>query len=142
MTHKIKTILLVDDDHDDQLLFQEALSEADNSILFQSACNGVDALEKLNFAENDMPDLIFMDVNMPKMNGIDCLIEIKKSEKLKMLPVMMYSTSSFSQYQKECFDHGAIDYIVKPDDYGRLCDTLKNIINSEIPISSKKPIAL
>jgi len=133
---------LVDDDSDDQLLFQEALSEADSAITFQSACNGIDALEKLNSEGYNLPDLIFMDVNMPKMNGIDCLIEIKKSEKLKMLPVMMYSTSSFSQYQKECFEHGAIDYIVKPDDYGRLCETLKNIINSELPISSNEPIAI
>lgn len=133
---------MVDDDSDDQLLFHEALSEADNAIKFQSACNGIDALEKLNSDGYNLPDLIFMDVNMPKMNGIDCLIEIKKSEKLKMLPVMMYSTSSYSQYQKECFEHGAVDYIVKPDDYGRLCQTLKNIINSELPISSKEPIAI
>lgn len=142
MTNKIKTILLIDDDHDDQLLFKDALSEVDDSVVFLSACNGIDALEKLNSEEIAKPDLIFMDVNMPKMNGIDCLREIKKSENLKTLPVMMYSTSSFSEYQKECFENGAIDYIVKPDDYWLLCDKLKNILNTEIPISSKNPMSL
>lgn len=138
MTQKIKTILLVDDDQDDQLLFQDALSETDNSVDYLSAFNGVEALEKLNSQTIPIPDLIFMDVNMPKMNGIDCLKEIKKSDDFKNIPVMMYSTSSFSEYKKVCFENGAIDYIVKPDDYRLLCDTLKNILNSELP---NKPIS-
>lgn len=133
MTNKIKTILLVDDDYDDQLLFKDALAEADDSVLYLSANNGIDALEKLNSENITIPDLVFMDVNMPKMNGIDCLKEIKKSEKLKPIPIMMYSTSSFSEYQKECFENGAIGYIVKPDDYWQLCDKLKDILNSELP---------
>lgn len=122
----------MDDDHDDQLLFKEALSEADNSVIYQFAYNGIDALEKLNSKEDELPELIFLDVNMPKMNGIDCLKEIKKIERLKNIPVMMYSTSSFSQYKKECFENGAIDYIVKPDDYKQLCTTLKSILNSNL----------
>lgn len=140
MTHKIKTILLVDDDHDDQHLFKEALSEADSSIHYLCAFNGIDALEKLNSEETTTPDLVFMDVNMPKMNGIDCLKEIKKSENLRQIPVMMYSTSSFSEYQKECFENGAIDYIVKPDDYLQLCNKLKDILNSELPIKNTQSL--
>ena len=135
MTYKIKTILLVDDDHDDQLLFKEALSEADNTIMYRSAFNGIDALEKLSSKEIRLPELIFLDVNMPKMNGIDCLKELKKSETLKNIPVMMYSTSSFSEYKKECFENGAIDYIVKPDDYKQLCLKLKNILNNDLNLT-------
>ena len=135
MTYKIKTILLVDDDHDDQLLFKEALSEADNTIMYRSAFNGIDALEKLSSKEMGLPELIFLDVNMPKMNGIDCLKELKKSETLKNIPVMMYSTSSFSEYKKECFENGAIDYIVKPDDYKQLCLKLKNILNNDLNLT-------
>jgi Response regulator containing CheY-like receiver, AAA-type ATPase, and DNA-binding domains len=128
----IKTILLVDDDQDDQLLFKEALSEADNSVFYQSACNGIDALEKLNSGAVVLPQLIFLDVNMPKMNGIDCLKELKKIDYLKDIPVLMYSTSSFSEFKKECFNNGAVDYIVKPDDYGQLCKKLKEILNSDL----------
>jgi len=132
VTHIIKTILLVDDDHDDQLLFKEALSEADNSIVYHAAFNGIDALEKLNSGEIKIPDLIFLDVNMPKMNGIDCLKELKKADNLKKIPVLMYSTSSFSEYKKECFENGALSYIVKPDDYGQLCGKLKHILNTDL----------
>lgn len=137
MTYIIKTILLVDDDHDDQLLFKEALSEADNTIMYQSAFNGIDALEKLASSAIEMPELIFLDVNMPKMNGIDCLKELKKTESLKNIPVIMYSTSSFSEYKRECFENGAIDYIVKPDDYRQLCLKLKNILNSDLNLTTQ-----
>jgi len=127
----------VDDDQDDQMLFREALSEADNSIVYQAAFNGIDALEKLNSSEIPTPDLIFLDVNMPKMNGIDCLKEIKKSRTLENIPVLMYSTSSFSEYTKECFEYGALDYIVKPDDYAKLCTTIKQILNSDLPFTTQ-----
>jgi len=76
--------------------------------------------------------LIFLDVNMPKMNGIDCLKELKKADNLKKIPVLMYSTSSFSEYKKECFENGALSYIVKPDDYGQLCGKLKHILNTDL----------
>lgn len=122
----------MDDDQDDQLLFKEALHEAKNSVIYQSACNGIDALDKLNSQLENLPDLIFLDVNMPKMNGIDCLKELKKSDSLKNIPVLMYSTSSFSEYKKQCFANGALDYIVKPDDFNQLCLKLKSILENGI----------
>ncbi|MGK4566267.1 response regulator [Flavobacterium sp. 3HN19-14] len=133
MSQKIHTILLVDDDPDDQMLFSEALSEANAAVIYTSANDGVEALEQLNPGGKPLPDLIFMDVNMPRMDGISCLKEIRKIEQLRGIPVVMYSTSSY--YQKECYEYGALDYIEKPTDYSKLCNTLKNILSSHLPAS-------
>ena len=128
MAKKYNTILLVDDDPDDQLLFKEALKEADTLVLCLTACNGIDALEKLNCVTVPIPDLIFMDVNMPRMNGIDCLKEMQRNVLLKDIPVIMYSTSCSPAYQKECFDNGAVFYMEKPNDFIKLCNTLQDIV--------------
>jgi len=128
-----KTILLVDDDQDDQLLFTEALNEADAAVLCLTAMNGIDALEKLNSGFALMPNLVFMDVNMPRMNGIDCLKKIQQSAVLKDIPVVMYSTSCSPAYQKECFDNGAVHYMEKPNDFAQLCNSLKRIVTHGIP---------
>jgi CheY-like chemotaxis protein len=128
VSKKIRAILLVDDDQDDQLLFHEALSEADTSVACLSAVNGIDALEKLNSGSIAIPDVIFMDVNMPKMNGLDCLLALQKSPGLKAIPVIMYSTYCSSDFQKKCTDNGAIGYIEKPTDFWQLCGQLKHIL--------------
>ena len=132
MIQKINSILLVDDDPDDQLLFQEALSDADNSIRYTSASDGIHALELLNAEGAVLPELIFMDVNMPRMNGLDCLKEIQKSTKLKHIHVIMYSTSCSVEYQKECFANGAVDYIEKPNDFKTLCTRIDGVIRQGI----------
>jgi len=130
---KTITILRTNDEPYDRFLFGEALSLADKSVRYLSAFDGVDALEKLNTVDMLPPDLIFLDVNMPRMNGIDCLKQIKSSEKLKSIPVIMYSTSSY--YQPECIAHGASHYLEKPNDFSQLCDTLKFILTEGFPLS-------
>ena len=130
---KITRIFLTDDDPDDRFLFEEALSLAGESVRYFYACDGIDALEKLHSADIP-PDIIFMDVNMPRMNGIDCLKEIKGSEKLKSIPVIMYSTSSY--YQPECIEHGASDYLEKPSDFSQLCEKIKFILTEGLPLSN------
>jgi len=126
---QIQSILLTDDDPDDRFLFEEALSVADASVQLHIAVDGVDALEKLR-AASGLPDVIFMDVNMPRMNGIDCLRELSKSA-FKSIPVIMYSTSS--HYRKECFENGAIDYMEKPSDFEQLCTKLKLVLRQGLP---------
>lgn len=124
----MRTILFVDDDQDDQLLFQEALLEADGTAVYISASDGVDLFEKLNAVELPTPDLIFMDINMPKKNGIDSLKELKRSERFKSIPVIMYSTSSSKEHQKECIENGAIGYVEKPSDFDQICAKIKSIL--------------
>ncbi|RWW98763.1 response regulator [Flavobacterium cerinum] len=126
----MRTILFVDDDQDDQLLFQEALSEADSTAVYLSATDGVDLFEKLNTGKTATPDLIFMDINMPKMNGIESLKELKRSERFKSIPVIMYSTSSSKEHQKICLESGAIGYVEKPNDFDQICARIKSILHN------------
>jgi CheY-like chemotaxis protein len=108
---------------------------ADPSIQLQIAGDGVDALEKLH-AQKDLPDVIFMDVNMPRMNGIECLKELNKSA-LQSIPVIMYSTSS--HYKRECLDNGAVDYIEKPSDFEQLCHKIKSVLHKGLPQTPANP---
>jgi CheY-like chemotaxis protein len=89
-------ILYADDDQDDQLLIKQAFQKYDNSIKVQSAFNGEEALTQLNNldAQQLHPCLIILDINMPKMNGKEALVKIRQSEKLKNIPVVLFSTSS------------------------------------------------
>lgn len=114
---KPTSILFVDDDADDTFLFREVLAEIDSSLLFSSASNGEEALEKLAVQEIHLPQLIFMDLNMPRMNGRECLAAIKRSEKLKHIPVIIYTTSSYIKDKEEVLQNGAAFYITKPANY-------------------------
>ena len=128
MNKKIQSILLVEDDQDDQLLFQEALAVADGTVRCTSACNGIDALEQLNAAEQ-LPDVMVIDVNMPKMNGIDCLKAIKQSDRLQAIPIIMYSTSCSKDCQQDCLNSGAAGFMNKPSDFLELISKIKQIIS-------------
>lgn len=137
---KIKSILLVDDDPDDQLLFREALSEADNSVACYSASNGIDAIEKLTSGAVGAPDIIFMDVNMPRMNGIECLKALQKTRVAVEVPVVMYSTSDSPEHKKLSFENGAAKYLEKPNDFRELCNKLKAILNDGLLNLTDKPV--
>ena len=90
--NKAKNIFLVEDDEDDQQFFQEAITDIDNTICLKLAVNGLDALNKLG-SMSILPDLIFMDINMPLMNGLDCLVKLKSNAQFKNIPVVILSTS-------------------------------------------------
>lgn len=85
-------ILTIDDDPDDGFIFQEAIHEIDPDIRCQFVGKPHDAIKLLSDATDVLPDLIFLDVNMPCMDGSECLMEIRKIEKLKAVPVIMLST--------------------------------------------------
>src|SRR6201991_4710743 len=97
----IKDILLVDDDLDDIDFFQEALHEIDSRIQLHSAKNGLSALEFLRKTQTITPNLIFLDINMPEMNGWQCLKELKGSPLLKQIPVILYSTSAIKMDEQK-----------------------------------------
>ena len=86
------TFLLVDDDLDDQEVFKEALDEISPSIILRTALNGEDALAILASQSYPLPDYIFMDLNMPRMSGHQCLSLIKSNVRLKDLRVIIYTT--------------------------------------------------
>ncbi|HEY0356261.1 MAG TPA: response regulator [Flavisolibacter sp.] len=122
---RIHKILLVDDDLDDQFVFDLALKSIDPDVVVDTAKDGIDALDKLREPEV-YPELIFLDMNMPRMNGRDFLQQIKSLPSLAHIPVIMYSTSSSPELMEETRRLGALDYIVKPNSFDELCTVLQS----------------
>jgi CheY-like chemotaxis protein len=106
-------ILLVDDDPDDKFLFLEALRKAAEWSSCSYCSSGTDALKWLMNAEL-LPHYIFLDLNMPRLNGKDVLKEIKKDGRLHQIPVIIYSTSNQETDKQECIRLGAALYVTKP----------------------------
>ncbi len=122
-----KMCFLVDDDVDDQEIFALALRKVDPDINCLFANDGIDALSKLQQDESFIPDYIFLDLNMPRMNGRQCLIELKKIDRLSHVPVIMYSTSSEQKDIHETKSLGATDYVAKPPSISTLTQALAHI---------------
>jgi CheY-like chemotaxis protein len=110
----MKKILLADDDIDDAEVFQEALSRACAATTFKRFEDGAQLLEYLVSSYPNLPDLIFLDLNMPEMNGWQCLAALKSSSKLKSVPVIMYTTSTNPRDREIASDLNAHGLIVKP----------------------------
>ena len=120
--------LLVDDDLDDQEVFLMTLEKIDKNIECLTANNGVEALSLLTAKETILPDYIFLDVNMPKMNGIECLRNIKDLSYLNKCKIFMYSTTSETSVVEKSKKLGATDFIVKPASPAKLKETLSIIL--------------
>ena len=118
-----KSFFLVDDDTDDAGLFCEALKEVDPSAVCHLASHGEEALEILERV--GAPDIIFLDINMPRMNGWECLAELKTSDAYKDIPVIMYSTSSYQREIDIAKEAGALCFFTKPDSYKDLKKMLR-----------------
>lgn len=108
-----KTILLVDDDPEEHEIFKYALQKFNSNIEFVSATNGKVAL---NVLQKGLPDWIFLDINMPGMNGIDTLYAIKRMNETRDIPVFMYSTSDGYNHGALSLSLGAKKYLRKPND--------------------------
>lgn len=121
----ILKILLIDDDEDDYVVFKLALSEVDEAIeLFYGSC----ADDISTVLAQTKPQLIFLDINLPRMNGIECLQQLQNDEQGKAIPVVMYSSSELPRDLQQSFDAGASLYFRKPTDLSSLIAALKKII--------------
>ena len=120
-------ILLIDDDDDDQEIFIAALKKLPCSIKCTALSNAKEALEKLN-GKALHPQLIFLDLNMPVMNGQQFLFEIKKDDVLKTIPVIIISTSSHPATIKLTKEMGAHEFITKPNRFDELVAILQTIL--------------
>jgi len=109
------TILIVDDDEDDKQLFIESAKEVDENITCLTAVDGQDALRYLKDENNPLPDFIFLDLRMPRINGRQCLDEIRKDERLSRIKVFIYTTSIDTRESIELKQKGALHFISKPD---------------------------
>ena len=125
----IRSVLLVDDDLDDQDIFRTALSEVAASVALTTANNGEDALQKLH-GNSHYPDLIFLDINMPVLNGFDTLAQIKKEDPIKEIPVFIYTTSARPEDIEKAKELGALDCVKKPADFLELCRFISSVLNT------------
>jgi CheY-like chemotaxis protein len=124
-----KTFLLVEDDSDDTELFTEAIGAVDASVLCYSAADGREALAKLNAKSIGAPDLIFLDINMPGMNGWQLLNRLKSDQSYKDIPVIMYSTSSQIKDIKNASASGALCFFTKPNSFLKLKKILEVVVS-------------
>ncbi|MFD2570569.1 response regulator [Spirosoma soli] len=122
------TCFLIDDDEDDQEIFALALKKVSSSIACSFADDGTDALRKLQQDETFTPQYIFLDLNMPGMNGKQCLSELKKINRLQHTPIIIYSTSSESKDVQETQQLGASGFITKPALVSALSNQLAELI--------------
>lgn len=121
------TIFYADDDFDDRVLVKEALNEIDPSISCVTVCDGREAIDALSKAAQ-LPDYILLDINMPVMNGIECLTRLKSDEKFKSIPVVIYSTTSDPTEINFCYHLGALCFIHKPHSFPQLKASLRRFI--------------
>ncbi len=122
----LKSILLVDDDKDDQYFFYKALEEVDSSVDLHAADNGSEALEKLCFLR---PDLILLDLVMPVMNGVTFLKAIKQKKELAHIPIVVYTTDLSIFREKELMALGAEKVIYKPQDFESTLKIIEGLLN-------------
>ncbi|RFS17035.1 response regulator [Emticicia sp. C21] len=126
--------LLAEDDHDDQMIFMESIHDILVPIEVSIVADGEKVLEFFKVADNPTPDVIFLDVNMPLMTGIECLKRIRKNEKFAQIPCVILSTSNSKKDIEECYKHGANLYLLKPQDY----KTLTKMINMVLGLNWKE----
>lgn len=127
---KNHTILYADDDQDDLHLLTEALMQIDPAYKIVEAANGEDALNKLNQMKKagELPCLIILDVNMPKLDGRQTLMALKKDQELLKIPIVIFSTSS-SSIDKFFFSRNKVEYITKPINFKNLVSVASKMLN-------------
>jgi len=127
-------ILLADDDIDDCNFFKDALDELELSAHFTMVHDGDQLMNYLSENADNLPHILFLDINMPRKNGIECLAEIKHHQKFKNLSVVMFSTSNSWDTINTLFKSGSNVYIHKPSDFTQL----KEVIIHALPIAIEK----
>ncbi len=133
ITKQLK-ILLADDDVDDRYFFEKALKELPIAAKLVTVPDGEQLLNYLYAHTEQLPDVIFLDINMPRKNGRECLIEIMHNNLLKHIPIIMFSTTNAWNTIGALFKGGAHVYIHKPGDFGQL----KEVIQHSLPIALEK----
>ncbi len=133
------SVYLADDDADDRFLFEEALMEVRENVKITMLNNGEHLMKCLEQKRSNQPNLIFLDLNMPLKNGIECLEEIKKDNNLKNIPVIIFSTSSQKETINQVYMKGASYYMCKPDNYEKLKLLLDKVLLLNVTASQNQP---
>ena len=122
-------IMLIDDDEDDRYFFYEALMQIDKSCQFIAAVNGEIALTMLNQRENKLPHFIFLDLNMPGINGWQILARLRENSALKKIPIIIYTTSQENEKYDEAQKMDAVYFLTKPSRFEDLKNAISCVLN-------------
>ncbi len=133
-------LLLADDDPDDFELFRDALAELSLSVDMHRCENGVELMAQLKAATaTELPDLIFLDLNMPQKNGFECVGEIRKQDVLNDVSVVIFSTSFEPDVVDRLYSYGADRYLVKPNNFTTLKNAIGHILALETEAKLRGP---
>lgn len=122
-------VFLVDDDQDDRELFEEVIKGIDDSINLQLFKDSLELMDYLDRDDIVLPQIIFLDLNMPLVSGTESLKQIRSNPRFMDISIAIYSTSSLEKDIEETFVNGANIYITKPNDFSILKKTIKNVLN-------------
>lgn len=125
-------IFYADDDAEDREIFCDAIRQIDPAIKVVLSKNGQEALEILSIQER-LPDFIFLDINMPRMNGIECMSKLKSDLHFKSIPVIIYSTTPNSSEVKKIRMLGAEEFIQKEYSFDKLIESLQVVLTRKHP---------
>ena len=123
-------VFLIEDDQDDQEIFSMALKEVNNNIVCHFADDGVDGIQRLKEDPSFVPDVIFIDLNMPKMSGLGCIHEIKSLGHLKDVPIFLYSTNNDPQIIEKSERLG-VNFLLKPSSINALIRSLQTLLKTK-----------
>lgn len=130
MLNKPMQIILADDDEDDRMFFSDAIDEIKMNTITKLFNDGVELMNYLKQTDVVLPHIIFLDLNMPKKNGMECLEDIRNDANLKDLVIAIYSTSASETDIENTFVHGANVYINKPTDFNKLKSLLQEVLST------------
>jgi CheY-like chemotaxis protein len=136
MTEKNIHILLVDDNLNEHFFFKHALAQVARPVRFDALEGGVELVEHFKDEQNPLPDILFLDINMPLKNGKECLSLLRADERFDIVPIVMYSTSDAQRDIDETYALGADLYVRKPNGM----DALRSMISSVIFIYDKNEL--
>lgn len=122
-------IIIADDDQDDRLFFTDAFEELNMNTKVKTFNDGIELMDYLNGVETVLPNVLFLDLNMPKKDGIECLKEIKANSKMSDIAIAIYSTSASEEDIEETFVLGANIYIIKPSSFEQLKKLLSEVVS-------------
>ena len=128
MVLNITNILLADDDEDDRFIFEEALKEIHTPTSLVTANDGEQLMVALNALKGNLPDVLFLDLNMPRKNGFQCLREIRQNRDLSSLRTIIFSTSYEPEVIELLFRTGADHYIKKPTEFNELKKVIERVL--------------
>lgn len=129
MTNQLLNIVLAEDDEDDRLFFKEAIDQVKIKTILTIVNDGVELMKYLYDPETIRPHVIFLDLNMPKKGGIECLEEIRADKNYHDLTIAIYSTSASDNDIEETFVKGANIYIRKPNDFKTLQKVIAEVLS-------------